>query len=143
MKKCKNCKEDHDGSYGSGRFCGSKCTRRFSTKSKRKKINEKVSKKLKDESKPRSRYFKGVEIECKNCNKIFTGKNKYQQFCSKKCSGIFNGKRNIKFATKVFVKKVKDNTGWWSNLQKELYANGIQKVGGGKTKWYDYKDIRV
>lgn len=29
---CENCKNDHDGSYGSGRFCSSKCARGFSTK---------------------------------------------------------------------------------------------------------------
>lgn len=43
MKKCENCKNEHDGSYGSGRFCTSKCARGFSTKAKRKEINEKVS----------------------------------------------------------------------------------------------------
>ena len=40
---CENCKKEHDGSYGSGRFCSSKCARAFSTKIKRKEINEKVS----------------------------------------------------------------------------------------------------
>lgn len=45
--KCENCNKEHDGSYGSGRFCSSKCARGFSTKAKRKEINEKVSKKLK------------------------------------------------------------------------------------------------
>ncbi|MFW5988461.1 MAG: HNH endonuclease signature motif containing protein [bacterium] len=44
--KCENCGNEHDGSYGSGRFCSSKCARGFSTKSKRKEINEKVSKSL-------------------------------------------------------------------------------------------------
>lgn len=41
---CENCGIEHDGSYGSGRFCGTKCSRGFSTKAKRKEINEKVSK---------------------------------------------------------------------------------------------------
>jgi hypothetical protein len=36
--KCENCGEDHDGSYGSGRFCSIKCARGFSTKEKRKEI---------------------------------------------------------------------------------------------------------
>ena len=43
---CENCKEEHDGNYGSGRFCSSKCARGFATKAKRKEINEKVSKAL-------------------------------------------------------------------------------------------------
>jgi len=45
--KCENCGNEHDGFYGSGRFCSSKCARGFSTKAKRKEINEKVSQKLK------------------------------------------------------------------------------------------------
>ena len=45
--KCENCEGDHDGSYGSGRFCSCKCSRAFATKDKREEINEKVSIKLK------------------------------------------------------------------------------------------------
>lgn len=44
--KCENCGKDHDGSYGSGRFCSVKCSRGFSTKAKRKEINKKVSEKM-------------------------------------------------------------------------------------------------
>jgi len=51
MKKCENCNQEHDGNYGSGRFCCKKCARSFSTKAKRKEINQKVSKKLKDRAK--------------------------------------------------------------------------------------------
>ena len=40
------CDIDHDGSFGSGRFCSLKCARAFSTAEKRKLINEKVSKTL-------------------------------------------------------------------------------------------------
>ena len=29
---CENCGKEHDGTYGSGRFCCSKCARSFSTK---------------------------------------------------------------------------------------------------------------
>ena len=29
---CENCGKEHDGAYGSGRFCCSKCARSFSTK---------------------------------------------------------------------------------------------------------------
>ena len=44
---CEKCKNDHNGSYGSGRFCSSKCARSFSTSEKRKEINKKVSNTLK------------------------------------------------------------------------------------------------
>lgn len=46
MRKCENCDKEHDGSYGSGRFCSSECARGFSTKAKRSEINTQVSKKL-------------------------------------------------------------------------------------------------
>jgi hypothetical protein len=50
MKKCENCNKEHDGNYGSGRFCGKKCARSFSTK----KID-----------KNKTKYGK-----CKICNKL-------------------------------------------------------------------------
>ena len=53
---CESCKVEHDGNYGSGRFCDAKCARAFSTKSKRKEINDKVSEKLKG----RPSHNKGV-----------------------------------------------------------------------------------
>ncbi len=67
--KCENCGIDHDGSYGSGRFCSCKCARGFGTKEKRKEINEKVSKKL-------TKYEKnfcqicGIELTKKNNTKL-------------------------------------------------------------------------
>lgn len=45
--KCENCFKEHDGGYGSGRFCCKECARCFSTKNKRNQINEIVSNKLK------------------------------------------------------------------------------------------------
>jgi len=48
--KCENCESEHNGDYGSGRFCSSKCARGFSTKEKRQEINEKVGKKLRGKS---------------------------------------------------------------------------------------------
>lgn len=43
MKNCENCDNTHDGTFASGRFCSSKCSRSFSTKHKRSEINEKIS----------------------------------------------------------------------------------------------------
>lgn len=54
--KCENCEIDHDGSYASGRFCTSKCAKSFSSKIKRKEINQKVSATLKGRQSP----LKGV-----------------------------------------------------------------------------------
>ena len=44
---CEYCDKEHNGSYASGRFCSKYCARGFSTRSKRKIINKKVSQKLK------------------------------------------------------------------------------------------------
>ena len=43
---CENCSLQHEGSYGSGRFCSSVCARSFSTKAKREEINQLVRDKL-------------------------------------------------------------------------------------------------
>ena len=52
MKKCENCNKKHDGDYGSGRFCGIKCCKSFSSKVNRKERNLKISKTLKAKSIP-------------------------------------------------------------------------------------------
>ena len=41
--KCENCGKEHDGTYGSGRFCSEKCARGFSTKKDRSEISRRVS----------------------------------------------------------------------------------------------------
>jgi|SRR3990167_947089 len=46
MKLCEYCGDEHSGTYGTGRFCNSRCAHGFSTIIKRIEINEKVSKKL-------------------------------------------------------------------------------------------------
>jgi very-short-patch-repair endonuclease len=99
MKKCENCNSQHEGKYASGRFCSQKCSRGFSTKSKRSEINDKVSKTLISrylEKKPLrnarilkdSRTLRTVEKVCENCNSNFEvpwGKRD-QKNCSISCS---------------------------------------------------------
>lgn len=82
MGLCEYCLIEHDEKYGSGRFCSNKCARGFSTKNKRKEINNKVSKSLK------GRGNDDVTISCKNCNIDFnvTWNKRHQEFCSKSCS---------------------------------------------------------
>jgi hypothetical protein len=46
VRICEGCPKEHVGEYGSGRFCSNLCARAFSTRAKRKEINECVSKKL-------------------------------------------------------------------------------------------------
>lgn len=88
---CENCKKEHGGKYGSGRFCNNICARGFSTKAKRGDINKKVSKTmlmlvekgLHFQPQPKNRIIKTC-LECKtNFEDYISGKKK---FCSKKCS---------------------------------------------------------
>jgi hypothetical protein len=87
MKICENCQCEHNGSYGSGRFCSEKCSRSFVTKAKRKEINEKISKKLSNLG-----HAPIIKL-CSVCNNQFTVNwaKRTQQYCSKKCSGKING----------------------------------------------------
>lgn len=73
---CENCQNEHEGTYGSGRFCSSKCARGFSTKEKRSLINEKVSLKLKKELK---------SLICEYCKSEFM-RDETRKFCSRECS---------------------------------------------------------
>ena len=88
---CENCGKEHDGTYGSGRFCSSKCARGFSTKAKRKEINERVSKAL---------TINPYISICKECKELFQAKRKNRIFCSAKCA------RNFKFNDPEFIEKM-------------------------------------
>lgn len=52
FSSCENCSSSHDGLYGSGRFCSSKCARGFSTKKNRAETSKKVSQSLKGKDSP-------------------------------------------------------------------------------------------
>lgn len=114
---CEKCKIEHNGSYGSGRFCSSKCSRSFSTSLKRCEINRKVSETL-------SNRGMGKEIRiCPFCKKSFDIlKRKPTRFCSKSCSARYIGSipsERIKRRNRM-VEKVKDGThsGWKSRKGK-------------------------
>lgn len=66
--KCEYCEKEHDGSYGSGRFCSPKCARSFSTSKNRQEINRKRSSSMK------KKYdyinYKGKLITINEYNKI-------------------------------------------------------------------------
>jgi hypothetical protein len=123
--KCENCEANHNGSLGSGRFCSIKCSRSFSTKSKRSDINQKLSDALKQPD---------IELVCDNCKqpyKIAFRKRIGRKFCSKSCSSKVNGFES-------FRDKVN-----WSEINSQSYASGKNFVAGGRTKWLPYKDIKV
>lgn len=82
MKTCENCGKDHEGIYGSGRFCSIKCSRSFSTKAKRSEINESVSKTLNNTG---NGIVKKICKYCENDFEIIYSKRN-QSFCSRSCS---------------------------------------------------------
>lgn len=121
---CEYCGNEHNGTYGSGRFCSNKCAKGFSTKDKREEISKKISKFL-----TKDPYIK----ICPECNKEFKTKRKEKKFCSRSCNTIYyNKKTKHSGETKNRISK--------SVLQN--YKEGKQ-VYGGTTKWFDYGKYRV
>ncbi len=85
---CENCRKEHSGEYGSGRFCSCKCARGFSSKEKREEINRKVSLKLKGHLP----WCMGKKVEgkrifdCLNCNlRVKRKSGSKTEFCSTNC----------------------------------------------------------
>lgn len=110
MKNCENCGNEHDGSYGSGRFCSVKCARGFSTKEKRSLINEKISTTINGSG---NNTVKKICLNCKEKFEVpFNKRN--QKCCSKTCSISYSNK--IKWKDKDYKNKM-------SNLAKERHIN--------------------
>lgn len=115
--KCEKCQQEHNGQYGSGRFCRGKCARAFSTAKSRKEINKKVSEKL---------YGRGggrEMITCPQCQNEFKDRIKRgRKFCSKACARKYNG-NSIETREKlrsIMLEKIKNGThsGWKSRKGK-------------------------
>ena len=121
MKTCENCKCEHNGEYGSGRFCSVKCSRGFSTKSKRKEINEKVSKKL---TKNRDKIIK----HCKDCNKLFE---------------VFWNKRNQQFCSRLCGNKISDETRSKLSLARITSMQNGNINGSGKKSIYIFNNKKI
>lgn len=108
--KCENCGDEHDGFYKSGRFCSEKCTKGFSTKAKRKEINDGLRKPLKD-------------LICVVCLNHFQHKKLNKKTCSKECQTIWNSLKQ---------------TGKKHKLIKDTSKMGGFRKGGGKSKQIQY-----
>lgn len=109
MFKCLNCNKEFSEKYSkwsNGNFCSKKCARQFSSKEKRKEINEKVSKTLKEYFKTHKHPHLGkvspkkgirnlIDWKCPQCGKIIkltpyiASKRK---FCCGTCRNNFNNK---------------------------------------------------
>jgi very-short-patch-repair endonuclease len=109
MSICECCSVNHDGLYGSGRFCSSVCARSFSTKKNRNSINEKVSKKLK---KP------FIVRVCKNCGNSFNALAR-----TKICSDVCRSKIKSDSAKLAYQTKIKNGNfvGWKARTKEPSY----------------------
>lgn len=156
---CEQCNLENDGSFGSGRFCSKKCSAAFSTKNKRKEINERVSKSLSGRTQTIERILKtsgekngnykhgkkrNKEIlnrkpklikVCLVCNSQFEvyWKKRNQKYCSTKCS-----KSSIITKSKISEKLQKH----YSNKENRKRLKEIGRKGGFGKKGYTDKGIR-
>lgn len=113
--KCEYCEKEHEGTYGSGRFCSDKCAKGFSTKNKRSLISETLKRIIKEK-------HPLIPKKCEKCGKEFFVKKKKinQKTCSKKCSAQLRASSEIgkKQLSKLF-----------SDSAKKRYKNGDTTIG--------------
>lgn len=105
---CEKCGKEHDGSYGSGRFCSQTCSRSFSSRQNREETNRKVSLKL---------TRRHIEF-CKECG-IGLDRRNSTGYC-------------IHHLKKHFYAEHPEVCERFSKIQRELVAKGIHK--GWKTR---------
>lgn len=131
--KCKNCEQKDAvkySKYTSGEFCSKECSRAFSTKSKRKEINKKVSQKLSGTGN------ENVKKECAYCKIEFEveWKRRKQKFCSKDCQKV--GKEFDEEARKAISKHSKSRC---STIEGRKRMRDIGRKGGFGKKGYTKK----
>lgn len=130
IKKCENCGIHHNGEYGSGRFCTSKCARSFSTKKNKKEINDKISKSLTGKSRNKT-HETIITLKCLYCLNDFTVKwnKRKQKTCSFSCAG------KLKWLNQDYktyqVLKIKERC---SNPEERNRLRDIGRKGGFGTK---------
>lgn len=146
-KICEYCKIDHDGSYGSGRFCSQKCARGSATVGTQNKtkisyciqcekqvvINLRSANILCQQCKSKKYKFEGI---CQLCGQKFVihkQRNRPQKFCSKSCQS--------KFASSVTWDS--NHRSYTMSKFNQSWQSGIRPCRGGRCKRYKYKDILV
>ncbi len=72
---CEKCGKEHDGSFGSGRFCSSYCARSYSTQKNRKAINLSISQSIKSSEK----FKANIERKRGKNNVVLYGQQKAEE----------------------------------------------------------------
>lgn len=113
--KCERCNSEHDGSYGSGRFCSVQCANSRGKRSD--EFKAKVSKKL-------SKYPGYLDKVCDQCKSNFTiknsRKNQVRRFCSQSCATSWHQ------AQPEYKNRIGKH---FSNLAKKRYEKGDNSIG--------------
>lgn len=98
---CEKCKNEHDGTYATGRFCSVKCSKSFSSSLKRIETNLKVSKTLTGSGNP------GINKKCPICEKEFYVRwsKRNKKTCSRSCAIALNW-TNKEYRENITNKKI-------------------------------------
>ncbi len=130
--KCEFCEKQHNGNYGSGRFCGSKCARTFSSVKSLNLKNEKISLGLKKYHKKRpSPPQELFERTCVCGTKFFV--NKWQikfkaaKYCGVVCGRMYGGKAGGKISAKNQVRRSKNEVFFGELCEKEFRCVDFNK----------------
>ena len=140
--KCENCKQNHNGSYGSGRFCSRSCA---NTRTHSKETKEKISKTVSGRKYP-PRGTKGYKWENRKC--LYCGKDfeirklENKRWCTNKCWVEFikqkkDPKRlykdeckfqfNVYDFPEYFDLDLINRYGWYSAANRENNLNGVSR----------------
>lgn len=115
--QCEKCQTEHDGSYGSGRFCKVGCARSFVTKEKREEISAKVSAKLQGRASGQK------------------GKKMSEDYCLKhKWTAEVRTRMLLKLRN-IFESKTFDELGFKSKRERILEEQGGKCLCGQSQSW--------
>lgn len=127
--KCKCCNENEAvkySKYSTGDFCSRKCARSYSTKNKRREINEKVSKTLTGrKTSTSSLTYKFIDKKCRRCDTEFSTRKRSQRYCSQYCARASNGStgESKEKVRKAMLKRVElgIHSGWKTRTKAPSY----------------------
>jgi hypothetical protein len=139
---CEVCGKEHDGSYGSGRFCSRSCGCKYSAISRSKECLNFIKQKVQN-SKSLSKERKQKEYEatpkvCKNCGETYYknwAKTVKSEFCSRECARSYS----TKIKRDEISKKVSDK------LKGRLVGNALNTKGlkGVNNKNVSVEELRI
>ena len=125
--KCEQCGKDHDGTYGSGRFCSQSCSTRWVNLHKTPEQKKKQgSVKLEKEYLIRKENYLKNPQHCSVCNIILPYEKRLNKTCSRECHKLY-------MSSDTLLNKIKEGY-----LKNGTSPGGYRK-GSGKGKKGFYK----